>query len=57
MEMSLLAEEGRHRLRGKPAALRAEMLKFCAEDRCEDLGPTLHRDSHCFLLCKPAMSH
>ena len=36
-----------HRLRGnpglrcKPAALRAEVLKLCAEERYEDFGPTL----------------
>jgi transposase len=36
-----------HRLRGKaglrckPAALRAEVMKLCAEDRYEDFGPTL----------------
>src|SRR5689334_22748057 len=36
-----------HRLRGKaglrckPAALRTEVLKLCAEDRYEDFGPTL----------------
>jgi hypothetical protein len=36
-----------HRLRGKPglrckpAALRTEVLKFCAQDRYQDFGPTL----------------
>ena len=32
---------GKPGLRGKPVALRTEVLKLCAEDRYEDFGPTL----------------